>query len=67
MARFFRLGVWKIWSLQGSQIICSHFLETENKPAAISLTASKKVRIEMNNFDQAELPEIEAVKMTKKT
>ncbi len=49
-----------------NQIIHSYFLETENKPAAISLTACKKVRIEKNNFDQAELPVIDAVKMTKK-
>jgi len=49
-----------------NQIIHSHFLETENKPATISLTACKKVRIEKNNFDQAELPVIDAVKMTKK-
>ncbi|WP_423126973.1 right-handed parallel beta-helix repeat-containing protein [Gaoshiqia sp. Z1-71] len=50
----------------GNRIIRSHFLETENKSAAISLTACKKVRIEKNNFDQAELPVIDAVKMTKK-
>lgn len=50
----------------GNQIIRSHFLETENKPVAISLTACKKVRIEKNNFNQAELPVINVVKMTKK-
>jgi hypothetical protein len=49
---------------KGNQIICSRFLETENKPAAISLTACKKVRIEMNNFDPSDLLEIDAVKMT---
>jgi hypothetical protein len=50
----------------GNNIIRSQFLKTENKPAAINLTACKKVWIQRNKFDQAELPVINTVKMTKK-